>query len=226
MAATLRPRHPPTCPSIFQSLSFRPPQQSNRQHRPNPDGSWPAHGVGEWRRHDWMVPLLHPRRERREKPMGVRWRWLELVVVCWCRDVVLLVDVLYGIIFLHSYEMLPFPDIFLRGNEEKIIICRCRQHALLAEFCRRCRLTATCWRHSQLSLRPMADSQNQPPLPHQKHNPQQKKQNHDTVVPCYPPPSSLGCCSFLFSNRIFFFKTQESAEILRNPQILKIPAGK
>ena len=45
---------------------------------------------------------------------------LELVVVCWCRDdVVLLVDVLYGTIFLHSYEMSPFPDIFLRGNEKK-----------------------------------------------------------------------------------------------------------
>ena len=119
MAATLRPRHPPTRPSIFRSLSFCPPQRSNRQHRPNPDGSRPAHGVGERRRRDWMVPLLHPRRERRDKPMGVGWRRLELVVVCWCcrDDVVLLVDVLYGtIFFLHSYEMSPFPDIKMCRN--------------------------------------------------------------------------------------------------------------
>ena len=73
------------------------------------------------------------------------WRRLELVVVL---DFLLfvLVDVLYGTIFLHSYEMSPFPDIFLRGNEKKKI-CRCRRHALLAEFCRHCRLSATCRRH-------------------------------------------------------------------------------
>ncbi|KAL3817151.1 hypothetical protein ACHAXA_006151 [Cyclostephanos tholiformis] len=33
------------------------------------DGSRPAHGVGEWRRHDLMAPLIYPRRER-EKPMS------------------------------------------------------------------------------------------------------------------------------------------------------------
>ena len=75
--------------------------------------------------------------------MGVRWRWLELVVVCWCRDVVLLVDVLYGTIFLHSYEMSPFPDIFLRGNEKK----KNMSMSPTAEFRRHCRLSATCRRH-------------------------------------------------------------------------------
>ena len=86
-AATFKAQAPPP-PSIFRSLSFCPPQRSNRQHRPNPDGSRPAHGVGERRRRDWMAPLLYPWRERREKPMGVGWRRLELVVVCcvvcWC----------------------------------------------------------------------------------------------------------------------------------------------
>jgi hypothetical protein len=38
---------------------------------------------GERRRRDWMAPLLYPRRERRrEKPMVVGWRPLELFVVC------------------------------------------------------------------------------------------------------------------------------------------------
>ena len=79
MAATLRPRHPPTRRSIFRSLSFRPPQRSNRQHRPNPDGSRPAHGVGERRRHDLMAPLIYPRRENKKPMSGRSSSWL----LCW-----------------------------------------------------------------------------------------------------------------------------------------------
>jgi hypothetical protein len=51
----------------------------------------------------------------------------------------------------------------------------------------------------------MADSQNQVPLPHQKHNPQQKKQKHNTMVPCHLPPSSD-----------FYFKGKSDCHMLRD----------
>jgi hypothetical protein len=48
--------------------------------------------------------------------------------------------------FLHNYEMLAFPDIKMHGNGQKKL-CRCRDIALSAEFCRHCRLLATCRQH-------------------------------------------------------------------------------
>ena len=121
MAATLRPRHPPTPSLYFLIPLFLPiePATATKSRRlsnrvgccvlyiasphlslyfsiplflPSPaiepttatKSRWLAActwHMGERRRRDWMAPLLYPRRERREKPMGVGWRQLELVVV-------------------------------------------------------------------------------------------------------------------------------------------------
>ncbi len=84
----LRPRRPPSLYFLIRSLQPPPKKQTNDSKRDR-DSSLPPHGVGEWRRHDLVAPLLYPWRERgwscfRRVGLGSSW-WLSFdVLVCVC----------------------------------------------------------------------------------------------------------------------------------------------
>ncbi len=97
---------PPLSP-FFDASHFAPPSKQTNNSERKPNGSQPACGVGERRRHDLVVPLLYPWRERRQS----RWRvgqWqIMLVVVCCCVGLWLTVE--YPT-FTHFVEYSTQPD--------------------------------------------------------------------------------------------------------------------
>ncbi len=81
---TLIRRWPPKAkappPSLlFDASYFASPSKQTNNSEHNPDGSQPAHGVGEWRHHDLVAPLLYPWRERGQS----RWRLGWHGSYCW-----------------------------------------------------------------------------------------------------------------------------------------------
>ena len=83
----LRPRRPPSLYFLIRSLQPPPKKQTNDSKRDR-DSSPPPYGVGEWRRHDLVAPLLYPWRERgrsRFRRVGLGSSlWLVVVCVCLC----------------------------------------------------------------------------------------------------------------------------------------------
>ncbi len=49
---------------LFDASYFAPPREQTNDNKRNPEGSWPACGVVEQRRHDLVAPLLYAWRER------------------------------------------------------------------------------------------------------------------------------------------------------------------
>jgi hypothetical protein len=49
---------------LFDASYFASPSKQTNNSKRNPDGLQPAHGIGEQRLHDLVVPLLYPWRER------------------------------------------------------------------------------------------------------------------------------------------------------------------
>ena len=103
-------RRPPKAKATPPSLCFdglrcdAPNVQTNDSER-KPDGSRPANGVGERRRHDLEAPLIKPWRERAKAAGGIGWDRLMLVVVC-C--VVVFVGCAH-VLFTHFVELSTQP---------------------------------------------------------------------------------------------------------------------
>ncbi len=80
---------PPTAKAPPLSLLFdasyfaSPSKQTNNSER-NPERSQHAHGVGERRCHDLVVPLLYPWRERGQSRCRVRWHGSSCWLLCLC----------------------------------------------------------------------------------------------------------------------------------------------
>jgi hypothetical protein len=71
---------------LFDASYFTSPSKQTNNSERNPYGSWPAHGVGEWRHHDLVAPLLYPWRERGQSRWRIGWHgsscWLLCCVCC------------------------------------------------------------------------------------------------------------------------------------------------
>ncbi len=111
---------PPLYLLFHASYSASPSEQTNDSER-NPDGSRPAHGIGEQRHHDLVAPLLYPWRERGQRQLRVRWHgsscWL-LNCVC-CVLCFVLPPKLSGVLEYHHisyFEKWKLWSMFLAGS--------------------------------------------------------------------------------------------------------------
>ncbi len=69
---------------LFDASYFASPSEQTNDSKRNPDSSRPAHGIGEWRRHDLVVPLLYPWRERGQSHWRVGWHVSSYWLLCLC----------------------------------------------------------------------------------------------------------------------------------------------
>jgi hypothetical protein len=70
---------------LFAASYFASPSKQTNDSKRNPNGSRPAHGVGERRCHDLVAPLLHPWRERGQSHWRVGWHGSSFWLLClWC----------------------------------------------------------------------------------------------------------------------------------------------
>jgi hypothetical protein len=69
---------------LFDASYFTSPCKQTNDSKRNPDGSRPAHGVGERRHHDLVVPLLYPWRERGHSHWRVGWHGSSFWLLCLC----------------------------------------------------------------------------------------------------------------------------------------------
>jgi hypothetical protein len=70
-------------PSTVASYFASPSEKTNNSER-NSDGLQPAHGIGEWWRHDLVAPLLYPWRERGQSRWRVGWHGSSFWLLCLC----------------------------------------------------------------------------------------------------------------------------------------------
>jgi hypothetical protein len=69
---------------LFDASYFASPSKQTNNSERNPDGLWPAHGVGEQRRHVLVAPLLYPWRERGQSCWRVGWHGSTCWLLCLC----------------------------------------------------------------------------------------------------------------------------------------------
>ncbi len=69
---------------LFDASYFASPSKQTNNSERNPNSSWPAHGVGERRHHDLVVPLLYPWRERGQSHWRVGWHGSSCWLLCLC----------------------------------------------------------------------------------------------------------------------------------------------
>jgi hypothetical protein len=69
---------------LFDASYFASPSEQTNNSERNPDGSRPAHGIGEQRCHDLVVPLLYPWRERGQSRWRVGWHGSSCWLLCLC----------------------------------------------------------------------------------------------------------------------------------------------
>ncbi len=69
---------------LFDASYFVSPSEQINDSERNPDSSRPVHGIGEWRRHDLLAPLLYPWRERGQSHWRVGWQGSSCWLLCLC----------------------------------------------------------------------------------------------------------------------------------------------
>ncbi len=69
---------------LFNASYFASPSEQTNDSERNPNGLRPAHGIGERRRHDLVVPLLYPWRDRGQSCWGVGWHGSSCWLLCLC----------------------------------------------------------------------------------------------------------------------------------------------
>ncbi len=69
---------------LFDASYFASQSEQTNDSKRNPDSLWPAHGVGERRRHDLVVPLLYPWRDRGKIHCKVGWHGSSCWLLCLC----------------------------------------------------------------------------------------------------------------------------------------------
>ncbi len=69
---------------LFDASYFASPSKQTNDSERNPDSLRPAHGVGERRRHDLVVPLLYPLGERGQSRWRVGWHGSSCWLLCLC----------------------------------------------------------------------------------------------------------------------------------------------
>jgi hypothetical protein len=69
---------------LFDASYFASPSEQTNDSECNPDSLRPAHGIGEQWRHDLVVPLLYPWRERGQSRWRVGWHGSLCWLLCLC----------------------------------------------------------------------------------------------------------------------------------------------
>ncbi len=69
---------------LFDASYFASPSKQTNNSECNRDSLRPAHGVGEWRRHDLVAPLLYPWRERGQSCWREGWHGSSCWLLCLC----------------------------------------------------------------------------------------------------------------------------------------------
>ncbi len=69
---------------LFNTSYFASPSKQTNDSEHNPDGLWPAHGIGEQRCHDLVAPLLYPWRDRGQSRWRVGWHGSSCWLLCLC----------------------------------------------------------------------------------------------------------------------------------------------
>jgi hypothetical protein len=69
---------------LFDASYFASPSKQTNNSERNPDGLWPAHGIGVRWHHDLVAPLLYPWRERGQSHWRVGWHGSSWWLLCLC----------------------------------------------------------------------------------------------------------------------------------------------